>query len=99
MSAKPLTVLAKVKPKPGKEAEVLKHLLSLVEPSRKDPGCLNYDLHRSSENPTAFVFHENWVSREHLDRHLAKPDLQATLAQVGTLVVEPPEITLWEKLA
>jgi len=96
--SKSLTVIAKVKAKPGKETEVLKHLLSLVEPSRKDPGCLNYDLHRSQEDPASFLFHENWVSRELLEKHLAKPDLQATLSQVGKLVAESPEITLWEKV-
>jgi quinol monooxygenase YgiN len=45
------------------------------------------------------LFHENWVSREHLDRNLAKPDLQAVLARVAALVAEPPEITLWDKIA
>ena len=98
MSTKPLTVIAKVKARPGKEAEVLKLLLTLVEPSRKDAGCLNYDLHRSTEDPALFAFHENWVNREHLYRHLAKPDLQATLSQVGPLVAETPEITLWERV-
>jgi quinol monooxygenase YgiN len=99
MSAKSLTVIAKVKAMRGKEAEVRKELLSLVEPSRKDSGCINYDLHQSQADPASFLFHENWVSREHLDRHLAKPDLQAVLTRVATLVAEAPEITLWDKIA
>jgi quinol monooxygenase YgiN len=96
MNAKSLTVVARVKAKPGKEAEVRKELLSLVGPSRKDPGCINYDLHQAVDNPALFLFHENWTSKAHLDQHLQKPDLQALLARVGQLVAEPPEITLWE---
>ena len=99
MNDKPLTVLAQMKAKPGKEAEVRRELLSLVAPSRQDEGCLNYDLHQSTENPALFVFHENWTSRAHLDRHLQKPDLKAVLARVGQMVAEPPQITLWERIA
>jgi quinol monooxygenase YgiN len=98
MSGKSLTVTASVKAKPGKEAEVLKTLLSLVEPSRKDPGCINYDLHRAQDDPASFLFHENWLTREHLDRHLAKPDLQATLLRLQDLVAEPPQIKMWDKV-
>jgi len=99
MKANTLTVIAQVKAKPGKEAEVRKELLSLVAPSRKDEGCLNYDLHQSADNPAEFLFHENWASRALLDKHLQKPDLQAVLARVGQLVAEPPQITFWGKIA
>jgi quinol monooxygenase YgiN len=98
MNAKLLTVVAQVKAKPGKESLVQQELLSLVAPSRKDAGCLNYDLHQSLDNPAIFMFHENWTSKAHLDQHLQKPDLQAVLARVGQLVAEPPQITLWEKI-
>lgn len=99
MNTKSLTVIAQVKAQPGKEAEVRQLLLSLVAPSRKDAGCLNYDLHQATDNPTLFLFHENWTSKAHLDAHLQKPDLQAVLGKVGKLVAEPPQITLWEKIA
>ncbi len=98
MNAKSLTVVALVKAQPGKETEVRKELLSLVEPSRKDAGCLNYDLHQAVDDPTRFMFHENWTSKADLDRHLQKPGLQAVLARVGRMVAEPPQITLWESI-
>jgi quinol monooxygenase YgiN len=98
MNAKSLTVVAQIKAKPGKESRVRQELLSLVAPSRKDDGCLNYDLHQALDNPTLFLFHENWTSKAHLDRHLQKPDLLAVLARLGQLVAEPPQITLWEKI-
>jgi quinol monooxygenase YgiN len=98
MNAKSLTVVAHIKAKPGKETLVRQELLSLVAPSRNDAGCLNYDLHQALDNPTLFLFHENWTSKAHLDQHLQKPALQAVLARVSQLVAEPPQITLWEKI-
>jgi quinol monooxygenase YgiN len=99
MSEKPLTVVAQVRAKPGMEGQVRQELASLVAGSRRDAGCLNYDLHQAVDDPALFLFHENWASRADLDRHLGKPDLQALLARVGQLAAEPPQITLWEKVA
>jgi quinol monooxygenase YgiN len=99
MNAKSLTVVARIKAKPGKEIQVRKELLSLVAPSRKDAGCLNYDLHQALDNPALFLFHENWASKAHLDQHLQKPDFQAALARLGQAVAEPPQITLLEKIS
>ena len=98
MNATSLTVIAQIKAKPGKESLVRQDLLSLVAPSRKDAGCLNYDLHQALDNPALFLFHENWTSEAHLEGHLQKPDLQAVLARLGPLVVEPPKVTLWKKI-
>ena len=98
MNAKSLTVIAQIKAKPGQEGQVRQELLSLVAPSRKDVGCLNYDLHQGLDNPALFLFHENWTSKAHLDQHLQQPELQAVLARVGQMVAEPPQITLWEQI-
>ena len=98
MNAKSLTVVAQINAKPGKEDQVRQELLSLVAPSRKDAGCLNYDLHQALDNPALFLFHENWTDEAHLEWHMQKPDLQAVLARVGQLVAEPPQITLWKKI-
>ncbi len=98
MNEKAVTVIAQMKAKSGKEAQVRKELLALVGPSRKDPGCLNYDLHQGQDQPGLFMFHENWTSKAHLDAHLKKPDLQAVLGQVSPLLSEAPQITLWEKM-
>src|ERR1043166_8723018 len=98
MNAKTLTVVALVQAKAGKETEVRNELLSLVAPSRRDSGCVNYDLHKATDNPASSLFHENWTRKGDFERHLAKPDLQAVLGRVDQLVAEPPQITLWEKI-
>ncbi|MCJ8284441.1 MULTISPECIES: putative quinol monooxygenase [unclassified Halomonas] len=44
-------------------------LLGLVAPTRKEPGCLLYDLHCNRDNPTHFIFYEIWDSQAALDSH------------------------------
>ena len=93
-----LTVLAHLKARPGKEAELRQELLALIPTTRQEPGCINYDLHVAADNPAVFLFHENWTSKQHLDDHLARPHLKALLAKADDLLAEPPQITLWQKI-
>ncbi len=60
---------AKVKAKEGQEDEVKAALMSMVEPTRKEPGCLCYNLHQSKSDPTEFLFYEQWVNQAALDTH------------------------------
>src|ERR1017187_251557 len=99
MNAKSLTVVAQIKAKPGKEGQVRQELLSLVAPSRKDAGCLNYDLHQALDNPALFLFHENWTSKALLDQHLQKPDLQAVLAPGSPFVLRPARARTGKRVA
>ena len=68
---------AMVKAKPGQEDTVKEALLSLVEPTRKEPGCLCYNLHRSKSDPTQFMFYEQWASKDHLAAHGKTPHMKA----------------------
>lgn len=99
MAAKLLTVVAKIRAKPGLEARVQEELLALVAPTRAEAGCLNYDLHRSQEEPGLFLFYENWRSAQDLDAHLQTPHLQRFLSQAPDLLAAPVEITRWEMLS
>ena len=91
-----LTVVAEIKAQAGKEEALRQTLLALIEPTRKEEGFVQYDLHVSTNDPGRFVFYENWVSQEHLDRHLASPHLEAFKAAAPGLLGEPPRIeTYW----
>ena len=99
MNPKTITVVATFQARPGKENELKTALLTLTGPTRKEAGCLNYDLHQSSEDPGKFLFHENWTSKELLDAHLKSPHIAALLPRVDELCVGFPEIKIWGKIA
>ena len=95
---KTITVVATFEARPGKETELKQLLLGLLAPTRKEAGCLNYDLHISPDHPAKFLFHENWTSKELLDAHLKSPHLAALLPRVDDLCLAFPDIQLWEKI-
>lgn len=55
--------------KKGKEDELRRDLIAVVEPSRKEEGSLRYDLFVDQSDPGRFVFVEHWVSNEARDKH------------------------------
>src|SRR5450755_2733186 len=99
MSAKTITVVAAFQARAGREAELKNALIGLVAPTRKEDGCINYDLHASPGDPAKFLFHENWTSQAHLDAHLQSAHIQALLPRVDELCAAFPEIKIWEQIA
>src|SRR3954467_935739 len=95
---KTVTVIATFKARPGKEGELRVALGGLLVPTRKESGCLNYDLHSDPEAPEKFLFHENWTSKDALDAHLQSPHIKALLPRVDELCVAFPEIKIWERI-
>lgn len=75
-----LTIIAHVTAKPDKIAFVKAQLLRLVEITRSEVGCVQYDLHQDNENPAHFMFFELWDSRELWQQHMNAPHLKDYLA-------------------
>ncbi|MBC8872238.1 MAG: antibiotic biosynthesis monooxygenase [Planctomycetes bacterium] len=72
-----IILTAMVKAKTGQEEAVKKALMSMVEPTRQEPGCLCYNLHQSKSAPTNFMFYEQWASKKALDAHGKTPHMKA----------------------
>lgn len=98
MSTKAITVVAVFEARPGAEGEMKKTLEGLLAPTRREPGCVSYDLHIAHDDPKKFLFYENWRSKELLDQHLKSAHLTAALARAGELSAKAPEVHFWEKL-
>ncbi len=98
MTAKRVTVTASLRAVRGMEDEVKRECLALVAPSRREQGCISYDLHQSADDATAFLFYENWESMEDLERHLESPHSLRFDERTKGMLAAPEEITFWEML-
>ncbi len=74
---KPLTIIARIKAKKNSVGLVKSELLKLIEPTLKEDGCIQYDLHQDNENPEKFVFFENWKNRELWLTHMNNKHIKA----------------------
>ncbi|MHB9799950.1 putative quinol monooxygenase [Pseudomonas sp. MT3] len=64
-----LHIVVGLRAKKGKERELEKDLIALVEPTRKEEGNLRYELFVNDEDPGYFVFVEQWTSADAQLRH------------------------------
>jgi quinol monooxygenase YgiN len=80
-----LTVIAYMRAAPGKRDELRAALEALVEPTSRENGYVNYDLHQGIEDPDQFSY-ENWESGADLDAHLDAPHLRDFAARIPELL-------------
>ena len=64
-----LTVVARIEAKADQIDLVKAEMSGLLAPTRKEAGCIQYDLHQDIEYPAVFWFVEQWQSPEHLKQH------------------------------
>ena len=87
-----ISVIATTRAKSGHEDEVRKGFAALLEPSRKEPGCLRYDVLEDTHYTGRFFTYEEWTSEEALHTHLHVN--KASLDKVKALLAEDLRISV-----
>jgi quinol monooxygenase YgiN len=93
-----LTLVVFLRAKEGQHLLLEAELRALVAPTRKEEGCLQYDLHRGADQPGTFLFHEVWESREHHVAHTRTPHFLRWHARKDSLLASI-ESAFWQQIA
>jgi quinol monooxygenase YgiN len=93
-----VTLAVIVRAKEGQELLLEAELRALVAPTRREEGCLQYDLHRSTDLAGQFFLHEVWESREHHTAHTRTPHFLRWNARKDALLASR-EATFWQQIA
>jgi quinol monooxygenase YgiN len=93
-----LTVVARLRAKPGQETELRYQLQRLVIPTRAEAGCITYELNESRSEPGHFLFYEVWKSDADLEEHFQTSHMKALGKLLPELLSEPMDLTKWGKL-
>jgi len=98
MTGKQVTVVARLKARAGLEARVKQELLNLLSPTRAERGCINFDMHEAPNDPSLFLFHENWTSEDDLKKHFETPHIKRWIKLSEALLAEPLDLAHWCKI-
>ncbi|MDU9392237.1 putative quinol monooxygenase [Pseudomonas sp. zfem002] len=88
---------AKTRPERAEAFEAL--FRAYVEPSRAEPGCIEYHMLRDKEDPSLFVFYEIWASKAALDVHSSLPHMREFFEKRMDYLERDFEIQLIEMLS
>jgi len=92
-----VTLVVLLRPREGQEMLLESELRALVGPTRKEDGCLTYDLHRAAEGAAGFLLHEVWASREAHTRHTNTPHFLRWNAGKDALLTSR-DATYWRQI-
>ena len=87
-----LRVVARIKALPDKVDTVRSILLELIVPTRKEEGCIVYELLQNKADATDFTFVEEWQSESSLDSHAASDHLKDAAEKLRGVIAEAPDI-------
>jgi quinol monooxygenase YgiN len=93
-----VTQIVILRAREGQETLLEAELRAMVGPSRKEEGCLRYDLHRSVDIPGALLLHEVWTSREAHTEHMNTPHFLRWNARKDALLASR-EGSFWKQVA
>jgi len=99
MSNNTLNVVAIAETSPEKAEDLKSVCLGLIDLTRKETGCISYELYQDVTNPGKFTFIENWQSKEHLEAHLKTQHMADAGAAFGKILTKELTILMLNKLA
>ena len=91
-----IVVTAKFKSLPGMRDKVVEFARPCVETTRKEQGCVRYELFLSSEDDVTLQFIEEWSDLDSLRAHLKAPHLAVFQEQRKSIIAEGRVLKVFE---
>jgi quinol monooxygenase YgiN len=68
-----IVLIVKLRVRPGTEEECKTCMRAMEKETRKEPGCLMYIAHQSTDDPTLLAFYEQYKDEAALEAHRTSP--------------------------
>ncbi len=93
MSDENIVLIARLKVKKEAVEAAKKAALAIIEPSRAEAGCLNYDFHQAIDDESIFIWHETWANQTAIEAHGAAEHFKKFSREVENITEEPLHLT------
>ena len=78
--------------------DAIEILKKLVVETRKEKGCIQYDLFEDNRNKGVFFIHENWQTNEDLHNHQVSDHMMKFRESISSLLEKPNIVYIGNKL-
>lgn len=93
-----IIVVATFVAKDGESEKLQVALSTLIEPTRKEEGCLRYELHQGIENPKEFTVLERFKNMEAAQFHTSQTYLRKFIETTLKELVESSSVKLYKEV-
>jgi quinol monooxygenase YgiN len=94
----PYVVAATYRCKEGEEEKIREILETMGPLSRKEPGCLFYQAHRSPEDPRVFFLYEQYTDQSGYEAHMDTPHFERYIKGEAIPRLESRERAFYETI-
>ena len=88
-----IVLFARLKVKKESIKQAKKAALAIIELSRAETGCINYDFHQAIDDDSIFVWHETWANQQAIEVHGESEHFKDFSRKVEDLTEEPLQLT------
>jgi quinol monooxygenase YgiN len=92
---RPFVLLVSLRTKEGMGKKLESAFAKAAPETRKEKGCLAYDLHRDAAKAEHYLVYERWKSLADLSAHLQTDYIKALLAEVHELTEGMPDLQVF----
>lgn len=93
-----IKVVAKKIVNEGKVEEVIKLYEELVQATRKEEGCIKYELYQDEKDSRILAVIEEWESKYVLDKHMKTEHFTRIVPMIGEFTSNKTDINIYNKL-
>jgi quinol monooxygenase YgiN len=93
-----VSVVVKITARPDTATAMRAVVLALAAASRKEDGCIRYDVFQNGAEPHVFVLVEEWTSAASLDAHNMTPHVHEAVMKATPLAAAPLDVGRYVKL-
>ena len=93
-----IKVVAKNRIKQGSMDEVLNMLDEMIELTRKEDGCIKYELFKNMNDSNVITFIEEWENMDKLNAHINSDHFKRIIPAVGKHAEEDIPVEVYEKI-
>ncbi|MGL4670064.1 MAG: putative quinol monooxygenase [Methanobacteriaceae archaeon] len=90
-----IIVLAKASPKENMANNIINEAKSLIEATRAEKGCIEYNLYNPCDGENTLLFVEKWENKEYLKLHLEQDHFIKFGSAIGDFLARDLEISVY----
>ena len=87
--------IAVLNARPDKTEELNALLTSLLEPTRQESGCIQFDLLQNRETPREFAVVSQWHSEQAVQFHIRTAHAQLAMSRLPELLAAPLDLRFY----
>ena len=92
---KPFTLVVVLTAKDGQGKQLEELFKPAIAATRKEKGCIAYDLNRDLAEAAKYYVYERWQSVAALEAHLQTPHIKTLLSKIGDVLAGEPEVKFY----